>query len=116
MKRIVLIGMMILGMVVMAEKLNTDGKDHLKELLGKWGEPQPVYLIAKNSKLYYIDEEEVENPVTKLNTYTYVINRVESGDKSCFAYDIKHKKFAFLKCGTNEVEQYMPKKYNTFGG
>lgn len=116
MKKLIIMIFMLLGIVVMAEKLSTDGKDHLKELLGKWGEPNPFYLILKDKKLYYVDEESVSNPVTKVNNYTFMIHRVESGNKSCFAYDVKKKTFTFLKCGTDEVNSFVPRKHNTFGG
>lgn len=128
MKKLIIIGMLIFGLVAMAEKLTTDGKDHLKELLGKWGEPQPVYIVMKNNKLYYVDEEKVYNPVTKVNNYTFVINWVQDdetlkrnpqlkGFKTCFAWDVKYKKLAFLKkCGNYTVDQYIPRKEATFGG
>ena len=35
MKKVMLIVMIIIGMTTFAEKLNTDGKDHLKEILGE---------------------------------------------------------------------------------
>lgn len=128
MKKLVIFGMLIFEIMAMAEKLNTDGKDHLNELLGKWGEPQPVYIVMKNNKLYYVDEEKVYSPVAKFNNYTFVINWIQDdeilkrnpqlrGFKTCFAWDIKHKKLAFLeKCGSDNVSQYIPKKYTTFGG
>lgn len=117
MKKIILIGMMVLGITIFAEKLNTDGKEHLKELLGKWGEPQSVYIVLKNNKLFYVDEEGNYNPISKINEYTFKITFIEDNFNLCFAYDIKQKKLAFLKkCGTSEIQQYIPKKYKIMGG
>ena len=116
MKKLIVLGIMLLGVVAMAEKLNTDGKDHLKELLGKWGYPDTVSIVVKNNKAYYIDEWEEVNPITKLNSYTFVINWKDDGSKSCIAFDTKQKQLAFLKkCGSDEVQQYIPKKYPNDG-
>ena len=116
MKKLIVLGIMFLGVVAMAEKLNTDGKDHLKELLGKWGEPAPVYVVLQGQKLYFIDQEDNKNPVTKYNNYTFVIN-YSDGMKTCFAYDTKKKALALLnKCGSEEVFSYIPKRRTSIGG
>lgn len=116
MKRLILLVFMILGIVTMAEKVNTDGKGHLNELLGKWGYPDTISIVVKNNKVYYIDEWEEVNLITKLNTYTFVINWKDDGSKSCIAFDTKHKQLAFLKkCGSDEIQQYVPRKYSNDG-
>ena len=116
MKKLIVLGIMLLGIVAKAEKLTTDGKDHLKELLGKWGEPAPVYIVLKDQKLYFIDQEDNKNSVGKYNSYTFVIN-YSNGMKTCFAYDTKKKALALLnKCGSDEVFSYIPKLRSSIGG
>ena len=116
MKKFILLIFIILGIVAMAEKVSTDGKDHLKELLGKWGEPDTISIVVKNNKVYYIDEWEGVNPITKLNPYTFVINWQDGSPKTCIAFDTKHKQLTFLKkCGSDEVQQYVPRKYSKDG-
>lgn len=134
MKKLVLIGMIILAMAGFSEKLNTDGKDHLNEILGEWGHPNPFKFYIKDGKLWHLDifnygyyDDTVPERVTLLNNYTYMIHSYYSeqtlkmnpqlkGEKICFAYDTKYKKLAFLKkCGSDEVQQYIPRKYPNDG-
>lgn len=115
MKKLVIFGMLIFGIMAMAEKLNTDGKDHLKELLGKWGEPYNISIVVKNNKIFYIDDEGV-SPVQKIRNdiYQIIYEDNASGEiyKTCFAYDIKYKKLAFLKnCTTLELQELVPRKF-----
>ena len=37
MKKLIVLGIMFLGIVAMAEKLTTDGKNNLDKLKGTWG-------------------------------------------------------------------------------
>ena len=37
MKKLIVLGIMLLGIVAMAEKLTTDGKNNLDKLKGAWG-------------------------------------------------------------------------------
>lgn len=116
MKKIILMLFMLIGIVAMAEKLNTDGKDHLKELLGKWGEPYNISIILKNNKIFYIDDEGA-SPVQKIKNDVYQISYKDETNgevyKTCFAYDVKYKKLAFLKnCQTLEVRELVPRKFN----
>ena len=128
MKKTVLV-LLTLGNVVFSQALKTDGKDHQKELMGKWGEPNSINIVIKNNKLYYVDEEETYNPISKYNQYTYQINWVYDEQtlkmnphlrnyKTCFAYDTGKQQLALLKkCGSNDVNQYIPRKYkNKLGG
>ena len=73
-------------------------------------------------KTLQITFEALEDAEISTDTFSFYVSvssvyssKIE-GEKIELDSYIKHKKFAFLKCGTNEVEQYMPKKYNTFGG
>ena len=135
MKKLIVLGIMLLGIVAMSEKLNTDGKSHLKEILGEWGAPNTFKFYQKNGELWHLDvfnygEDEDTRPekVTMINSYTYMIHSYYSketlkmnpqlkGSKICFAYDIKKKELAFFKkCGSEEIQQYIPKKHKIMGG
>ena len=134
MKKLIVLGIMLLGIVAMSEKLNTDGKSHLKEILGEWGAPNTFKFYQKNGELWHLDvfnygEDEDTRPekVTMINSYTYMIHSYYSEQtrkmnphlknwKVCFAYDVKHKQLAFLKCGTDEVDSYVPRRHSKFGG
>ena len=135
MKKVMLIVMIIIGMTTFAEKLNTDGKDHLKEILGEWGSPNPFKFYEENGELWHLDvynygydDDTAPEKVTMLNNYTYMIhsyyyketlkmNPQLKGSKICFAYDIKKKELAFFKkCGSEEIQQYIPKKHKIMGG
>ncbi len=117
MKKLIVLGIMFLGVVAMAEKLNTDGKDHLKELLGKWAEPSyNVSIILKGNKIFYVDDEG-SYPVQKIRNDIYEMSYKDETNgkvyKTCFAYDVKYKKLAFLKsCQTLEVRELVPRKFN----
>ena len=130
MKKLIVLGIMFLGVVAMAEKLNTDGKDHLKEILGEWGSNR-IRFYQKNGELWYLDldnygydDDTIPEKITMLNNYTYMIHSSYSektlktnpelrGKKLCFAYDTKYKKIAFLKkCGNDEIQELVPRKYN----
>lgn len=134
MKKLIVLGIMLLGVVAMAEKINTDGQAHLKEILGEWGAPNPFKFYQKNGELWHLDvfnygydEDTKPEKVTMINSYTYMIHSYYSeqtlkmnpqlkGEKICFAYDVKRKQLAFFnKCGSDEVQQFIPRKYPNDG-
>lgn len=134
-KKFLILVFFIFGTVIFAEKLSTDEKGHLKEILGEWGQPNPFRFYQKNGELWHLDvfnygydDDTVPEKVSMINNYTYMINKFYSektlkmnpqlrGKKTCFAYDTKKKQLAFFKkCGSDEVQQWIPRKYSTMGG
>ena len=121
MKKLILIIMVILGTITFSEKLNTDGKLNADKMVGSWANED--VLIIKKSNNYYLRYFTNEKPdgyskpflFKQINAYT--LKAVDDdGTEFCYAYDTKKKNLASLKCGTNNVEDFLPKKYNTFGG
>lgn len=120
MKKTVLV-LMLLGTVLFAEKLNTDGKLNADKMLGYWANSD-ILILEKSGKYYLryftnMKPDGYSKPFlfNKINNYTLKAID-EDGDSYCYAYDTKHKKLASLKCGTDIVEDLIPRKRSSFGG
>ena len=121
MKKIILVGMMILGMAIFAEKLKTDGKNNLDKLKGTWrvkgadGANTVRYFNGKWQLGYECWDSEEEcrkepNYEKSLGMNYYDIKEAKNGvlvvffDKNLkqyFAYDINKKALVFLDSNLN---------------
>ena len=124
MKKLIVLGIMLLGIVAMAEKLTTDGKNNLDKLKGSWrvkgadGGNVIRFLNGKWQLGYECWEDEAEcrkepNYDKTLGMNFYDIKDTKKGVlvvffdkdlKQYFAYDTKKKALVFLDNNLNITE------------
>lgn len=118
MKKLIVLGIMLLGIVVMAEKLNTDGKNNLDKLKGTWG--GAMYSIELKNNKWLLGSYDAEGTIwEEIQLYkngALVIKNFykiqNKKDKNFyFAWDSKYKMFVELDKDLNIIEK-VPRKLN----
>ena len=118
MKKLIVLGIMLLGIVAMAEKLTTDGKNNLDKLKGAWG--GPMYSVELKNNKWFLGSYDAEGTVwEEIQLYkngALVIKDFykmpNKKDKNFyFAWDSKYKIFVELDKDLNIIEK-VPRKLN----
>lgn len=116
MKKIIFFSLLILRFLCVSQKLNTDKKDHLKELQGTWGDLDAeisIKIFLKNNIAYFQENDEKPLEFKKYNDYIYYTESNIKGlgkVKNCFSYDIKIKRLVNVpKCEINEWDDSLPR-------
>ena len=122
MRKIILCFMFLLGMVIFAEKLTTDGKDNLDKLKGKWVNGQFDFINSKNK--WYLETycgdcsdngmdrkgfEKYKNGVFIIKNFYQMPNKKDKN--FYFAWDTKYKVMVELDKDLNIISKY-PRKIN----
>ena len=120
MRRIMLCFMFLLGMIIYAEKLTTDGNDNLDKLKGKWVNGEFEFINQKNK--WYLDVacgdcsnngmersgfEKYKNGSFVVRNFYKMPNKPDKN--FYFAWDTKYKTFVELDKNLNILNKY-PRK------
>ena len=121
MRKIMLCFMFLLGMVIFAEKVTTDGKDNLDKLKGKWVNGQ--FEFINQGKKWYLEIycgdcnmdtgmerygfEKYKNGIFIIKNYYQMPKRPDKN--FYFAWDTKYKTFVELDKDLNILSKY-PRK------
>ena len=118
MKKLIVLGIMLLGIVAMAEKLTTDGKNNLDKLKGAWG--GAMYSVELKNNKWFLGSYDAEGTVwEEIQLYkngALVIKDFykmpNKKDKNFyFAWDSKYKIFVELDKDLNIIEK-VPRRLN----
>jgi hypothetical protein len=124
MKKILVAMLLLLSMIVFAEKLTTDGKYNMDKLQGSWGNsPDDIITIRRNNNKWIIgtyvgDCEGVSNCkngtawniIQKYKNNVFIVRNFyeipSKKDKNLyFAYDTKYKKLVELDSQLNIIDK-----------
>ena len=118
MKKLIVLGIMFLGIVAMAEKLTTDGKNNLDMLNGTWG--GAMYRVELKNNKWLLGSYDAEGTVWEeiqlykngalvIKDFYKMPNRKDKN--FYFAWDSKYKIFVELDKDLNIIDK-VPRKLN----
>ena len=118
MKKLIVLGIMFLGIVAMAEKLTTDGKNNLDKLKGTWG--GAMYSVELKNNKWLLGSYDAEGTIWEeiqlykngalvIKDFYKMPNRKDKN--FYFAWDSKYKIFVELDKDLNIIDK-VPRKLN----
>ncbi len=118
MKKLIVLGIMFLGIVAMAEKLTTDGKNNLDKLKGTWG--GAMYRVELKNNKWLLGSYDAEGTVWEeiqlykngalvIKDFYKMPNRKDKN--FYFAWDSKYKILVELDKDLNIIDK-VPRKLN----